>query len=164
MPNHTTNVLTVDGSAYEIARFIEENKNDKQDLTFEASLPTPPELLGGENQPTEDGGWKVPDWYEWRITNWGTKWDCYDVENWEGNSIRYYTAWSPATNYFLEVSLRYPNLTFTHAYADEGAGFVGSQSISEGKVTDGNDLDWDSHVGIALREELGVYYPEDENE
>ena len=38
-------------------------------------------------------------WYDWRIHNWDTKWDCYDVEvtddDPECTEIHFNTAWSP---------------------------------------------------------------------
>ena len=39
-------------------------------------------------------------WYDWRIQNWGTKWDCYevDIDDSEleyGFEVTFDTAWSP---------------------------------------------------------------------
>ena len=38
-------------------------------------------------------------WYDWRLQNWDTKWDCYDVEvvdpDPENLEIEFNTAWSP---------------------------------------------------------------------
>ena len=38
-------------------------------------------------------------WYDWRVQNWDTKWDCYDVEvvddDPENMEIVFNTAWSP---------------------------------------------------------------------
>jgi len=38
-------------------------------------------------------------WYDWRVHNWDTKWDCYDVEvvdsDPENLEIEFNTAWSP---------------------------------------------------------------------
>ena len=38
-------------------------------------------------------------WYDWRIQNWDTKWDCYDVvvtdDDPEQVEIEFNTAWSP---------------------------------------------------------------------
>ena len=38
-------------------------------------------------------------WYDWRVQNWDTKWDCYDVEvvdpDPENLEIEFNTAWSP---------------------------------------------------------------------
>ena len=38
-------------------------------------------------------------WYDWRVQNWDTKWDCYDVEvvddDPENMEIEFNTAWAP---------------------------------------------------------------------
>ena len=38
-------------------------------------------------------------WYDWRVQNWDTKWDCYDVvvtdDDPESVEIEFNTAWSP---------------------------------------------------------------------
>ena len=38
-------------------------------------------------------------WYDWRVRNWDTKWDCYDVEvvdpDPENLEIEFNTAWAP---------------------------------------------------------------------
>lgn len=112
----------------------------------------------------------VSNWYDWSVLNWGTKWDCYDVREWNiavadeemTATIYYETAWSPATQLWLTVSKQYPTLTFFHEFADEGGGFLGDETIHNGTVIDENEYDWDSDDGITLREGLGRYWPEDE--
>jgi len=60
-------------------------------------------------QPTSENGHHVPffpstgrqddRWYDWRLQNWDTKWDCYDVEvtdpDPENMEIEFNTAWAP---------------------------------------------------------------------
>ena len=109
-------------------------------------------------------------WYDWCIFNWGTKWNAYDVTEWSINecseyttsaTIYYETAWSPATALWLKMSKEYPNLEFYHEFADEGGGFLGSETIVDGRIISEEELDWDSDDGIELREGLGRYWPED---
>lgn len=115
------------------------------------------------------------DWYQWAVAKWGTKWDCYDVNqtggpddgDGDGTSIAsfyYETAWAPATKLWLTVSEEYPTLNFYHEYCDEGGGFVGSESIKYGVVVNEEELEWDSDDGKTLREGLGRYSEEDEDE
>jgi|TARA_R110000868_G_scaffold7148_2_gene39263 hypothetical protein len=113
------------------------------------------------------------DWYEWAICNWGTKWNCYGVTEWSFNeidkdtlcaTIYYETAWSPVSLLFLKVSKDYPTLEFFHEFADEGGAFLGSEVILNGQVISEEELDWDSDDGITLREGLGRYFPEDDEE
>lgn len=112
-------------------------------------------------------------WYDWSIANWGTKWGLYDVssqrdipmENPRSGYISvgfsYNTAWSPATQFWLKVSADYPTLVFYHGYADEGGGFVGSESIVDGQVIECEDVDWSSDQGIEIRQMVGCYHDED---
>lgn len=112
------------------------------------------------------------DWYDWCVRNWGTKWNCYDVTEWSVNengdtasaTIYYETAWSPATTLWLKVSTEYPDCEFYHEFADEGAGFLGTETIVNGDVVKEEELDWDSDDGIELREGLGRYWPGEEEE
>ena len=111
-------------------------------------------------------------WYDWCIFNWGTKWNAYDVTEWSINeghwngdnssaTIYYETAWSPATALWLNVSKDYPTLDFYHEFADEGGGFLGSETIRDGRIISEEEFEWDSDDGIELREGLGRYWPED---
>ena len=82
------------------------------------------------------------DWYNWCVSNWGTKWNCYHVTEWSVHvrdeytasaTIYYETAWSPATALWLNLSKEYPTLEFYHEFADEGGGFLGSETIVDGR-------------------------------
>jgi len=111
-------------------------------------------------------------WYDWASLNWGTKWGAYDSGEWNLKvdeatgvmtaEIYYNTAWSPATEFFLNASKLFPSLMFEHKFSDEGGGFVGTESIENGEIVYTVDVEWDSDAGITIREELGTYYPEDD--
>lgn len=112
------------------------------------------------------------DWYSWCNTNWGTKWGAYDATGWDiadGDNgtatatIGYQTAWSPATEFFLFASAKYPTLSFWQQVADEGGGFVGEMTFEAGHV-DENFFGWNSKEGKETREALGCYCDEDEDE
>lgn len=112
-------------------------------------------------------------WYDWRVKNYGTKWNLYNI-TFSGlqpqddglcvAEFSYYTAWSPATQYFINVSEQFPELTFTHEFADEGGGFVGEETIANGVIQSQTGYDWDSDDGIKIRDRVGYYYPEDDSE
>jgi hypothetical protein len=114
-------------------------------------------------------------WYDWKNANWGTKWGAYDVGEWVvsliGNEktaaeISYDTAWSPATEFFINVSKMYPNVIFRHMFSDEegGCSFVGTETIQNGVITHYFEPDWNSPEGIALRDELGTNSYKDTDE
>ena len=110
------------------------------------------------------------DWYDWAVKNWGTKWDCYDVTEWDitengdnsSATIYYETAWSPATQMWLNVSKQYPTIQFFHEFADEGGFFLGDETIKDGKIIFENEYDWNSDEGVDVREGLGRYFPDEE--
>jgi hypothetical protein len=112
----------------------------------------------------------VSNWYDWCLINWGTKWDCYNVGEWGVDSetsaatIYYETAWSPITIFWQTISQKYPDCEFRHEFADEGGGFLGNETIMNGRIIDSEKFEWDSADGIELLERLGRYCPENEVE
>ena len=142
MPNWCTNY--VDITSDDKAAFAELLKKiDHKDGFFQQVLPCPAELV--DNDLTTWGGtdeeqaareikkkemaetYGSPSWYEWRIDNWGTKWDVNGFELFEidGNTIRlqFDTAWSPPIEIYH--ALKDQGFTINAEYIDEGMGFVG---------------------------------------
>lgn len=109
-------------------------------------------------------------WYDWAVTNWGTKWDAYDDLGWDCiedigyASICFHTAWAPPSAFFIQASKKFPNLEFELSFADEGGGFLGIQIIKNGEVVDDQSLVWNSDEGKELREKLGVFDADAEEE
>lgn len=114
-------------------------------------------------------------WHSWAMSNWGSKWDVYDVaDEWHivknkvddtmTAEISYNTAWSPVTIAWLKISVNYPTLKFFHEFADDGGGFVGDETIVNGEIVIENECDWDDDNGIAIRERVGYYWPDDADE
>lgn len=62
-------------------------------------------------------------WYDWSRENWGTKWNAYDFEKGEDNTIEFFSAWSPPACVTKELSRLYPNVTIEHGFTDEGLGY-----------------------------------------
>jgi hypothetical protein len=83
-------------------------------------------------------------WYDWNITNWGTKWDIIFDENNEttieptdnGYQMVWYfeTAWSPALPVYDKMSEMYPNLDFEYEITEEGNHFVGKLQYRDGAL------------------------------
>ncbi len=68
-----------------------------------------------------------PTWYEWACNNWGTKWNSCgyteDVDyNSEPNRLWLQTAWSAPHPILQKLSEQYPDIKFTHEWADEDLG------------------------------------------
>jgi hypothetical protein len=119
---------------------IEEFYNTYKNLTFDElgnACKRPEKGMLSKFYPmpekTEVNGEMVDtDWYNWRINNWGTKWDV-DIDNdiKEENEFQCYfdSAWSPPTNWLEKVASDFPKLHFILNYEESGCGFKGQFDI-----------------------------------
>ena len=97
---------------------------------------------------TEWRGFEVAGWYDWRVTNWGTKWDVVNVEITQSLashgmepetmtasfSFNCWTAWSPPIPVWDKLVEM--GLSVDADYQDEGMMF-------EGRWIDGIDECWE---------------------
>ncbi len=77
------------------------------------------------------------DWYDWRISNWGTKWNAYetDIDCSDGSvELYFYTANHGVIPVIKKLVEMFPNLEFFYKYADE----VISYNCGEGYGVDGS--------------------------
>lgn len=69
------------------------------------------------------------DWYDWRVANWGTKWNSYALDiQWEAPGelcFRFDTAWDFPTPIFEKLAQMFPTLCFQCACFDEMSNFAG---------------------------------------
>jgi hypothetical protein len=138
VPNWCVNKLEVSGAKIEVSNFIEANSSADGILQFSASIPTPAEMLEGEG------------WYEWRIANWGTKWELSETETdaftplepaaKEGDSYSSYcyfpTAWAPPIAWATKVSELFPKITLSLWYDEPGMSFAGLYRITGGVLSE----------------------------
>jgi hypothetical protein len=129
MPNWVYANLKISSESREILEnYIEKFKSDKSLLTFQSILARPPD--------------KEADWYDWNITNWGTKWDACDVEFRDLGRDIYYsysTAWSPAWP-VIEALAQDHNLRIVHHFEEE-QGWGGQAIYEEGKLVENKSWD-----------------------
>ncbi len=68
-------------------------------------------------------------WYDWRLANWDTKWDAYDVEvtddDPENVEIEFNTAWSPPEAICTEIREQYPDVSVSWFYDEPGCEIAG---------------------------------------
>lgn len=69
----------------------------------------------------------APTWYEWAVGSWNTKWNAcgYEIGMDYGTNCKalwFETAWSPPIPVIGELARRFPELEFTHRWADEDIG------------------------------------------
>jgi len=125
----------------ELESYLKENG-----LSFEKIKPTPPELLEGNG------------WYDWRLQNWGTKWDvggetAGHVDRLSENSVyfAFESAWSPPVEFYsflveelgFTVDAMYyePGMNFAGRFYDGEDQFVQWSSLEEAREILDDDLD-----------------------
>ena len=68
-------------------------------------------------------------WYDWRVQNWDTKWDCYDVhvvdDDLENLEIEFNTAWSPPEAICYALREQYPDVSISWFYDEPGCELAG---------------------------------------
>jgi hypothetical protein len=148
MPNHCYQQVHLRGPSHLIHHL--HKALSKSDPEFCSTIaPMPFELWAKETQPDQ----VMPDWYEWRCENWGTKWDVCDVEIDEDGieygedlnndeeyvpvawfAFRCWTAWAPPVPVWDRLHAM--GIEVEADYQDEGGMF-------EGAYHHGEDNSWE---------------------
>lgn len=135
MPNWCSNYVEVTGNPETIKKY-----GLLDEFSLQAIRPMPRELEGT----TAPGD--SPNWYDWCLTNWGTKWD---VDNHGEDGViqpptssddvltvvySFSSAWSPPIEIYryMERSL---DLKVDAMYYEPGMAFYGTWSPEEGEIT-----------------------------
>lgn len=176
MPNWVYNSLTIEGNAEDISAIktqlnqpfqrqhdqwnMETRQMELQDVTYSNPVfafwniikPTNLEAYNKQSDhslPMEEQlMFKGDNWYDWNVTNWGTKWDVavsdneqypetelINEEDWSDRLIySFNTAWSPPLPAIATLSEQYPNLEFTLSYEEE-TGWGGEIEFLNGQDT-----------------------------
>ena len=68
-------------------------------------------------------------WYDWRVQNWDTKWDAYDVTITDDDpdqlEVEFSTAWSPPEAICSAIREQYPDLAVSWFYDEPGCEIAG---------------------------------------
>ena len=92
-------------------------------------------------------------WYDWRVYNWGSKWNACDCKRLE-DTIMFDTAWSGVPKIVAEIAKRFPDLYMEYDYADENAGYnVGTGWCEDGQLylteeEGGSDEAWNVYFDL----------------
>ena len=158
MPNHCHNRVTfytATGDDDSVAKIAKIKQMFEDESTFGQIIPEPDwpntQLLSSDNrwgdkygndgelpQTVEDPwtryvfkstGITHQRWYDWRVQNWDTKWDAYDVvvtdDDPESLEIEFNTAWSPPEAICHEIRDQYPDLSVSWFYDEPGCEIAG---------------------------------------
>ena len=191
MPNWCSNTLEIKGPTKKLEEFSKTIKDGEG--FFNTILPLPKQLEEttsptpkDSNQPLIDG---ASNWYDWRVNNWGTKWDVDGEDSFYTNELKDFdtledgtersvltlafdTAWSPPEGIFEELSRQ--GFGIKAYYYEPGMDFAGrwEDGDDEGiQVHDykHDDKFWTEGLGKELDEEFNIceemaQYDEDEEE
>ena len=136
MPNWCSNSITISGPTETIKQVWDDAHDGDNFGLLNAMVPMPKEL----DDTTKGSDGDAVNWYDWRVSNWGTKWDVSDegleyVDNGDGTSHItgwFDSAWAPPTvayNTFLDDM---DNCSIESTYEEGGMDFAGI-------YTDGDD-------------------------
>ena len=143
MPNWCSNSITISGSTDTIKQLWDDAHVGDDFYLLNAMVPMPTEL-DATTSPSDS-----PNWYDWRVTNWGTKWDISDegleyVDNGDGTSVIqgwFDSAWAPpvdAYNTFLDDM---DNCSISATYEEGGMDFAGIYEDGDDQYMEGL-ADW----------------------
>ena len=169
MPNWCDNVLTVMGPADKVDALMQAVHGTVDDrdldgvglavgpLSFNSILPIPEELAGttagspkDENAAELKAKYGYENWYEWRIANWGTKWDvghdAPDPEVYENRETKtavysFSTAWSPPLGVTAALAAQHPDVVIHLRFEEPGMDFAGSRAYKGEDELESIDLE-----------------------
>ena len=135
MPNWCTNEVDIYGgdNLEQFKQFVDECIVMDFKLEFEKVIPYPPEApsrddLTPDSTMEEQMNHPYQKWfndfgYDWCIDNWGTKWAASeqdgDVLEDEAHLV-FDTAWGPPVGIYNKLVEKYPDLSITWFYKEEG--------------------------------------------
>lgn len=178
MPNWCENTLSANGTAEDISAFVK--WLDDKPFSFERIDPTPEELKDNApfSQSRKDSGagkeliekFGSDNWYDWRVQNWGCKWDIDENEGKPAHSsaesigFEFQTPWGPPERAIYTLSLKFPTLTFFLGYYEMGCGFAGEMTVKNGE-SDSTFYDAEENVDSFkqyVSERWGMEFDEEE--
>ena len=170
MPNWCMNKMTIKGNDLALSEFA---FRMKKRFSLEKILPTPKKFLEDADKVITskiESKADMPDWYNWRLQHWGTKWEITNIEHSEQGaemqlkdngktySCEFDSAWNPPLIALEYLSKQIPDLEISLDYHDEMMNYTGRASFLNGDSdfvfeqpepqfgdqigdNDGNDLD-----------------------
>lgn len=155
MPNWCNNSINISGSTETIKTLWDEANKEGSGL-IDAMKPMPKELDGTTSPTPQEGqaGYKGPqpkidgfdNWYDWRVKNWGTKWDIDPKEgleftdNGDGTaqiSGWFESAWAPPIQAYDTFLDDMDGCSLTADYHEPGMDFAGFYDNGDDQYMEG---------------------------
>ena len=159
MPNWCENRVYLEASPAEIEAIIMAIQSDDDDekglLNYLRPEPEPGPEIEGE----------MPHWWNWRVANWGTKWEVSAeivshsvIDGWI--NLAFDSAWSPPLEAFYAWEAQSPETrSFNIRYIEWGMAFCGeadSNGINETYSIPTTAADVKEQIPIDIDEEFGI--------
>ena len=121
MPNYCSNKIVVCGDLNKFKTWL-----NGEPFSLNKIAPMDQTLLDGEG------------WYDWRLANWGVKWELnfeeIDQIEFHNNIIlKFDTAWCPPRIAIGKLAKLFPEINIAHAYRERGRDIVGKDHYRNGK-------------------------------
>lgn len=154
MPNWCENTVSIFGSKEvleSVMEFVKPNASnmavldeaEPSAMSLQSIFPMDTELLNGDAFTSDSTGW-----YDWRVENWGTKWDikaeASELHSYQGVYSVDYTfdsAWAPPTEVFVKLSKTFPEIVIHLSYDEPGMDFSGYAVISNDEIFEEQQFD-----------------------
>ena len=171
MPNWCENSITIKGPTEKVndiyTRLMEPDTNDG---LCQILHPMPKNTFTGnlgekEREACAKDG--VPNWYDWCISNWGTKWDTTDAD-WtyedagDGEAVlsgSFNTAWGPPVGVYEHAEQAHKDLYIFGMYYEPGCAFAGCWESGVGEdhySLEGNKQKLEQELPEELNECFGI--------
>lgn len=101
------------------------------------------------------------DWFDWRVANWGSKWDSGDEVSVneisdDQISLEMSTAWSPPTTAFATAFEKLSLISIEIEYEEPSCGFEGTFTVENGESSD-DQREYDATKNCEMCEEDAEY-------
>lgn len=168
MPNWFYMTLEVNGKEEDVLTFVRNVKGSKKyetegrDFDFNHFIPQPDNLFRDNLSTDKKKELKqqgIPDWYNWNVENWGTKWNAHcEIVDFNGGDAVFHleTAWADPRPVIHKMIEMYPNLSFViegeeesqsyGIYIDSAKDFYGEEEPSYVDEDNNRAVHWDSDL------------------
>lgn len=176
MPNWCQNRVLIKGPIEEVTELLKYVEDDTTTFSLNKIIPMPQPLENTPSPQREEDVVKAnleafgaKDWYDWHISNWGTKWNVNATINYDSCGgaapgvflgpetrevdISFDSAWNPPLLVYPVLAKLFPNTNIYISYDESGCDFAGWELYTNGeKVKSGENESWSN---------LRMYYEAD---
>ena len=143
MPNWCNNSITISGPTETIKQLWDDAHTDVETFELLNAMAPMPKELEDTTAPSEEDG--MPNWWNWRVNNWGTKWDISDegleyIDNGDGTACItgwFDSAWAPPIGAYDKFLDDMDNCSIEATYEEGGMDFAGIYNNGDDQYMDG---------------------------